>query len=95
VCTARLARRARCALTQLPLLPLRAPQEVNKVQLDIRTGHAQTVDKVLAWLSDGALPGTTVCDVRPACALLACPPAAQLPLALAAHARRTCVTPHV
>jgi hypothetical protein len=37
---------------------------VNKVQLDIRTGHAQTVDKVIAWLSDGALPGTTVCDVR-------------------------------
>lgn len=35
--------------------------EVNKVQLDIRTGHAQTVDKVLGWL-DGSLEGTTVCD---------------------------------
>jgi len=50
-----------------PLRPLRvtALQEVNKVQLDIRTGHAQTVDKVINWLTtDGALEGTTVCDVR-------------------------------
>jgi len=38
---------------------------VNKVQLDIRTGHAQTVDKVLGWLrSDGGLEKVTVCDVR-------------------------------
>jgi magnesium-protoporphyrin O-methyltransferase len=44
--------------------------EVNKVQLDIRKGHAQTVDKVLAWLDadaqkgDGsaAITGRTVCD---------------------------------
>ena len=44
----------------------RAAQEVNKVQLDIRTGHAQTVDKVLGWLqSEGSLDGITVCDVRP------------------------------
>ena len=28
--------------------------EVNKVQLDIRTGHAETVDKVLGWVdADG------------------------------------------
>ena len=41
-------------------------QEVNKVQLDIRTGHAQTVDKVLGWLqSEGSLDGISVCDVRP------------------------------
>jgi magnesium-protoporphyrin O-methyltransferase len=40
--------------------------EVNKVQLDIRTGHAQTVDKVLGWLqSEGSLDDITVCDVRP------------------------------
>jgi magnesium-protoporphyrin O-methyltransferase len=40
--------------------------EVNKVQLDIRTGHAQTVDKVLKWLQDeGGVRGVSVCDVRP------------------------------
>lgn len=32
-----------------------------QVQLDIRTGHAQTVEKVIGWL-DGSLEGTTVCD---------------------------------
>ena len=32
--------------------------EVNKVQLDIRTGHQQTVDTVLGWLeADGNLSG--------------------------------------
>lgn len=45
--------------------------EVNKVQLDIRKGHAQTVDKVLKWLdadaasNDASTPGIagrTVCD---------------------------------
>ena len=37
--------------------------EVNKVQLDIRQGHAQTVDKVLKWLDEeGGIVGTTVCD---------------------------------
>jgi len=37
--------------------------EVNKVQLDIRTGHAITVDKVLKWVdSDGGVEGVTVCD---------------------------------
>lgn len=37
--------------------------EVNKVQLDIRVGHQQTIDKVLAWLNaDGNLPSLTVCD---------------------------------
>ncbi|KAK9815860.1 hypothetical protein WJX72_010921 [[Myrmecia] bisecta] len=37
--------------------------EVNKVQLDIRTGHAQTVGKVLNWLDEeGGVTGTTVCD---------------------------------
>jgi len=38
---------------------------VNKVQLDIRTGHAQTVEKVLGWLKDEKLTDVTVCDVRP------------------------------
>lgn len=37
--------------------------EVNKVQLDIRKGHQQTVDTVLAWLTaDNNLQGLTVCD---------------------------------
>ena len=31
--------------------------EVNKVQLDIRKGHAQTVDKVLRWLDAGGRGG--------------------------------------
>lgn len=37
---------------------------VNKVQLDIRDGHAQTIDKLLAWLdADGpSLSGETFCD---------------------------------
>lgn len=36
--------------------------EVNKVQLDIRQGHQQTVDKVLDWVKDEDLAGVTVCD---------------------------------
>ena len=37
--------------------------EVNKVQRDIREGHQQTVDTVLAWLrDDGNLDQLTLCD---------------------------------
>ncbi|MDX2241986.1 MAG: magnesium protoporphyrin IX methyltransferase [Leptolyngbyaceae cyanobacterium bins.302] len=37
--------------------------EVNKVQLDIRVGHQQTVDTLLGWLrSDGNLSSLTICD---------------------------------
>jgi magnesium-protoporphyrin O-methyltransferase len=37
--------------------------KVNKVQLDIRTGHQKTVDTVIEWLqADGNLPGLCVCD---------------------------------
>jgi magnesium-protoporphyrin O-methyltransferase len=37
--------------------------EVNKVQLDIRTGHQKTVDNVLEWLrADGNLADLTICD---------------------------------
>ena len=32
-----------------------------QVQLDIREGHAQTVDKVLGWLGSD-LQGVSVCD---------------------------------
>ncbi len=37
--------------------------EVNKVQLDIRTGHQQTVDTLLEWFqADHNLEGLTICD---------------------------------
>ena len=37
--------------------------EVNKVQLDIRKGHQQTVDSVLDWLkADDNLTGLSICD---------------------------------
>lgn len=37
--------------------------EVNSVQLDIRQGHAQTVDKVLNWFeAEGSLGGVSVAD---------------------------------
>ncbi|MBD2435243.1 magnesium protoporphyrin IX methyltransferase [Nostoc sp. FACHB-110] len=37
--------------------------EVNKVQLDIRYGHQQTVDKVIGWLkNDGNLSELSICD---------------------------------
>ncbi|RAM52628.1 MAG: magnesium protoporphyrin IX methyltransferase [Hapalosiphonaceae cyanobacterium JJU2] len=37
--------------------------EVNKVQLDIRNGHQQTVDKVIGWLkADDNLAGLSICD---------------------------------
>ncbi|HEY9861323.1 MAG TPA: magnesium protoporphyrin IX methyltransferase [Candidatus Obscuribacterales bacterium] len=37
--------------------------EVNKVQLDIRIGHQQTIDHVLGWLkADNNLAQITVCD---------------------------------
>jgi magnesium-protoporphyrin O-methyltransferase len=37
--------------------------EVNKVQLDIRTGHQQTVDTLLEWLeADNNLKGLSICD---------------------------------
>ena len=32
------------------------------MQKDIRLGHSQTVDKVLRWLPESSLQGTTVCD---------------------------------
>lgn len=37
--------------------------EVNKVQLDIRVGHQQTVDTLLEWFrEDGNWSGLTICD---------------------------------
>uniref|UniRef100_A0A7S1D5P7 Magnesium-protoporphyrin IX methyltransferase C-terminal domain-containing protein n=1 Tax=Cyclophora tenuis TaxID=216820 RepID=A0A7S1D5P7_CYCTE len=37
--------------------------DVNSVQLDIRTGHDQTIDKILKWIkADGDIDGKSVCD---------------------------------
>lgn len=37
--------------------------EVNKVQLDIRDGHAQTIDKILNWIdADADADGKSFCD---------------------------------
>lgn len=36
--------------------------EVNNVQLDIRTGHQQTIDKVLNWLKIEDNKKKTICD---------------------------------
>ena len=37
--------------------------DVNKVQLDIRKGHQQTIETVLDWLeADGNLSGLSICD---------------------------------
>jgi magnesium-protoporphyrin O-methyltransferase len=37
--------------------------EVNNVQLDIRNGHDQTIQKILNWIeADGDIQGKTVCD---------------------------------
>mmetsp|Transcript_10169 Transcript_10169/g.14381 ORF Transcript_10169/g.14381 Transcript_10169/m.14381 type:complete len:279 (-) Transcript_10169:98-934(-) len=38
-------------------------EEVNKVQRDIRDGHAVTIEKVLKWVDDdGSAKGLTICD---------------------------------
>jgi magnesium-protoporphyrin O-methyltransferase len=37
--------------------------DINSVQLDIRTGHDQTIQKILYWIrADGDIAGKTVCD---------------------------------
>jgi hypothetical protein len=37
--------------------------DVNSVQMDIRTGHDQTIQKILNWIrDDGDIKGKTVCD---------------------------------
>jgi magnesium-protoporphyrin O-methyltransferase len=37
--------------------------DVNSVQLDIRNGHDQTIQKILNWAkADGDMSGKTVCD---------------------------------
>ena len=47
--------------------------DVNKVQLDIRNGHQQTVDKVLHWLkADGNLTEVSICDAGCGASLSCC-----------------------
>ena len=37
--------------------------DVNSVQMDIRTGHDQTIQKILNWIqADGDISGKSVCD---------------------------------
>ena len=37
--------------------------DVNSVQMDIRTGHDQTISKILKWIeADGDIAGKSVCD---------------------------------
>ncbi|KAL6861573.1 hypothetical protein ACP4OV_017273 [Aristida adscensionis] len=56
-----------------------ATEGVNRVQLDIRDGHAQTVAQALAMLRDSSLPlaGATVCDAGCGTGSLAIPLAAE------------------
>jgi len=52
--------------------------EVNSVQKDIRNGHQQTVDKILAWVDeDGTIAGKSVCDAGCGVGSLALPLAAR------------------
>jgi magnesium-protoporphyrin O-methyltransferase len=38
-------------------------EDVNTVQLDIRDGHGQTIQKILNWIeADGDIAGKSVCD---------------------------------
>ncbi len=51
--------------------------EVNKVQADIRTGHQQTIDTVLAWIqADDNMAGKLICDAGCGVGSLAIPLAA-------------------
>jgi magnesium-protoporphyrin O-methyltransferase len=51
--------------------------DVNKVQLDIRTGHQKTVDTLMGWLTaDANLAGLTICDAGCGVGSLAIPLAA-------------------
>ena len=52
--------------------------EVNSVQLDIRTGHQQTVDTVITWLKDDQnLSQLTICDAGCGVGSLSIPLAAE------------------
>lgn len=45
------------------IFPAYTRAQVNKVQMDIRKGHAQTVEKVLKWIEEeGGAEGITMAD---------------------------------
>ena len=51
--------------------------EVNKVQMDIRTGHQMTIDKVMNWVSDEDNSRNTLCDAGCGVGSLAIPMSSQ------------------
>ncbi|RYH05954.1 methyltransferase domain-containing protein [archaeon] len=57
--------------------------EVNKVQLDIRTGHQQIIDKVLGWIENEDNRKKTVCDVGCGVGSLSIPMASKFKLVYA------------
>lgn len=54
-----------------------ASKDVNSVQLDIRSGHQITVDKVLSWVSEEDYTKTTLCDAGCGVGSLSIPAAAK------------------
>ena len=55
--------RAPCARRWLIAWHCLCCRALPQVQLDIRQGHAQTVEKVLRWVDEeGDVEGTTICD---------------------------------
>ncbi|CAI9273501.1 unnamed protein product [Lactuca saligna] len=58
--------------------------DVNKVQLDIRIGHAKTVENVMKMLTDeGSLRSVTICDAECGTRLLSIPLAKEGAIVLA------------
>lgn len=61
-----------------------------QVQLDIRTGHAQTVEKVLGWLDEeGGVAGTSVGDCGCGTGSLAVPLALRVRDCFQVHSERS------
>jgi magnesium-protoporphyrin O-methyltransferase len=59
-----------------------------QVQLDIRTGHQQTVDKVLNWFAEeGGVKGTSICDAGCGTGSLSLPLALRVRELLASHSK--------
>ena len=63
--------------------------DVNSVQLDIRTGHDQTIQKILNWIqADGDIGGKSVCDCGCGVGSLAIP-LAQMGKLMHVHTKET------
>ena len=66
--------------------------EVNSVQMDIRTGHDQTIDKILKWIeNDGDIAGKSVCDCGCGVGSLAIPLAKMGACSVVLHLSSSCV----